>query len=81
MSEIEPNKLKIETLLKMMKQEMENPKIGKSEEAKFWFQIFALGIKNHHWKKEDTWEHVSEILKKWKKDINKSFNEQLDYVV
>ena len=81
MSEMKPNKLKVETLLKMMKQEMEKPKIGKSKEAKYWFLILSAGIKNHHWKKTDTWLHVSEVLAEWIKDINKSFDKSLSYVI
>lgn len=80
-SDKEIPKLKIKKLLKMLYQEIKNPKLGKSKEAKFWLKLFTLGIKNRYWKKEDNLEHVLEILKNWAGLVDESFEESLIYVI
>lgn len=68
----EAAKIPVKTILKILKQELKENK-----EARLWFQLLFLGIKQKFWKPEDSLEHAVQIMK----SIGKSFEEPLDYVV
>lgn len=77
MPEKEPEKFKIQEILKMLKQEIQNPKTGNFAEACFWYAIFVNGVRKGFWKKQDSLEHVVKVMK----SIGESFEERLEYVI